>query len=81
MIFRVSEIKHIQTLAVIRKKQIHLEIARSGCWQVSTDPGSGFIMFGSIFLLPPTVTVSSTYRKNEELLETLIEHVMQIWEE
>lgn len=63
---------HIQTVAVMKKKQTDLEISRLACWQGSTDPRSGFLMFGSIFILPLRVTSSFFLYVEETLLETLI---------
>lgn len=63
---------HVQTLDVMRKKQRDLEISRLACPQGSTDPRSAFLMFGSIFILPPRVTSSFLLYVEETLLETLI---------
>lgn len=63
---------HIQTQAVIKKKQTDLEISILACWQGSTDPRSRFLKCGSIFFLPPTVTSFLFLYAEETLLETLI---------
>lgn len=55
-----------------KKTQINLEISRLACWQGSTDPSSGFLMFGSILILPPRVNSSFFLYVDETLLEALM---------